>query len=66
MRPVLFKLLPTQKEIKKGHFHKWGTELLEARDGNHTFTVGIIEDESGKVHNVFPEYIRFIDKPLPN
>lgn len=44
-----------------GKFHMWGTDIVESNDGNVSYTVGIIETESGRVYNVHPEKIIFID-----
>ena len=46
-----------------GIFHQWGSEVWKCREsGFHTHTIGIIEDESGKVHQVDPKRIKFLDK----
>jgi len=47
----------------KGLFHEWGQEAVEAGEqGFGNFTVAIVEDESGQVHTVNPNDIKFLDK----
>lgn len=47
----------------KGIFHEFGTESV-AND-EHGFTnqtIAIVEDESGQVHTVNPNHVKFLDK----
>jgi hypothetical protein len=51
-----------EKSIFKGLFHEWGQEAVETNEqGFGNFTVGIVEDESGQVHTVNPNDIKFLD-----
>ena len=47
----------------KGLFHEWGNEAVEnSGDGFGNFTIAIVEDESGQVHTVNPNHVKFLDK----
>lgn len=47
----------------EGLFHEWGNEAEDGGEhGFGNFSVGIIEDESGQVHTVNPNHIKFTDK----
>lgn len=48
--------------VFSGLFHEWGKEIVEYTDSSETFTVGIIEDESGQIFTVNPNCIKFTDK----
>lgn len=48
-------------EDVNGLFHQWGTNIQEHENGAVQFTVGIIEDETGQIHEVIPNDVRFID-----
>jgi len=52
------------KDVKfKGLFHDWGQEAVDGGEtGFGNFTVAIVEDESGQVHTVNPNDIKFLDK----
>jgi hypothetical protein len=52
------------KDVKfKALFHEWGQEAVESNEqGFGNFTVAIVEDESGQVHTVNPNDIKFLDK----
>lgn len=44
-----------------GRFHCWGSNYEEFESGPGNFTVAVVEDqESGQVHLVHPEDIKFI------
>lgn len=44
-----------------GYFHQFGTDIVEDdAAGNVQFTTAIIEDTSGKLHNVNVEDIKFL------
>lgn len=59
MRSIKFRKAEQGKLID-GLFHEWGVVSTFENSPN---TVGIVEDESGKVHHVYPEFIQFTDKP---
>lgn len=63
MRPLKFKTISKEQPSRDGLFHQWGTEILEATDSVTQYSVGIVEDENGHIHNVYPEFIQFTDKP---
>lgn len=42
-----------------GLFHQWGVQSVEDREGNMNNTMAIVEDSSGKVHMVEPEFVQF-------
>lgn len=48
---------------RKGLFHEWGKSLFTKKDGTKVeITAGIVEeDETGEVHTVIPERIKFLD-----
>ncbi len=49
---------------KEGLFHGFFQNAIENNDGGvETFTEALIEIEDGSIVNVYPPYIRFIDKP---
>ena len=45
-----------------GEFHQWGSDYEEFETGPGNYTVGIVEDSDGKIHQPFPENIVFLDK----
>lgn len=45
-----------------GDFHQWGCDYEEFETGPGNYTVGIVEDSDGKIHQPFPENIVFLDK----
>ncbi len=54
------KMVPSEF---KGIFHEWGNEAVENNgDGFGNFTIAIVEDESGQVHTVNPNHVKFLDK----
>lgn len=54
------KVVPLEFE---GLFHDWGQEAIETNEqGFGNFTVAIIEDQSGQVHTVNPNHVKFLDK----
>ena len=57
-----FKYSETIKR-RKGAFHEWGKSLFPKDDGTKVeITVGIVEEEeTGEVHSVIPERIKFLD-----
>lgn len=68
-RPVEFttghaqtRIEAEQLEKHKGLFHQWGVESEEHETNFGVWTVGIIEDENGQVHNVPPHRIKFLDR----
>lgn len=61
-RPVEFKLDSTTNPLLKGRFIKWGSGVIEEHQGSFQYSVGIIEGEDGKVHEITPDYIKFTDK----
>ena len=44
-----------------GAFHGWGFGLEEGSNGFSSFSVGIIESNTGQVSTVLPDLIRFAD-----
>lgn len=48
--------------IKFGLFHQFGTDIEEYENGGHEMTVGIIEDQDGKIYMPRAGNIQF----LPN
>ena len=40
----------------QGYFHQWGLAIVEEKN----ITVGIVEDENGKIYRVVPEAIKFL------
>lgn len=57
-RRCFFKL-KKQNELQPGWFHKWGLGLVETEYTNTNYTAGIVEDDLGQVHLVYPEFITF-------
>ena len=50
-----------EKEFKNiGEFHQWGCAYEEFKAGPGNYTVAIVEDEDGDIHQVLPQNIRFI------
>jgi len=46
-----------------GLFHEWGNEAVEAGEtGFGNFTIGIVEDETGQIHTINPNHIKFTDR----
>jgi len=46
----------------KGLFHEFGQEAIESETGFGNYTIAIVEDESGQVHTVNPNHVKFLDK----
>jgi hypothetical protein len=53
-----FKIM-IRSNPKTAYFHQWATVLADGKE----FTVGIVEDSSGRIHRVLPESIRF-EQPI--
>lgn len=53
----------TEKETITGKFHQWGTTAAYTDDtgGYFPVSVGIVEDESGKIYLADPSSMIFID-----
>lgn len=43
-----------------GFFHKWGCAYEEFEAGPGNFTIGIIEDLNGVIHDVLPTNLKFV------
>lgn len=43
-----------------GTFHQWGQTYEEFEQGPGNSTMGIIEDDTGHVHLIYPEDITFL------
>lgn len=68
LRPVLFtvKVIENNKvthEISSepGFFHAWGQTYEEFENGAVQFTHGIVEDYTGKIFEVLPQNILFVN-----
>lgn len=47
---------------KSGYFHKWGTtSQSDERGGACSVSIGLVQDESGRMHVVAPHNITFVD-----
>lgn len=44
-----------------GFFHQWGSSFQEFENGPGNFTTAIVEDEAGKIHEVSPSYVVFLE-----
>lgn len=55
---------PGHYEARDGLFHQWGQELFEQSDGpSVSYTVGVVEMESGAVLTFPPGHIKFNEPP---
>lgn len=70
---IKFELRPCKVNNKKALFHKWSdkTRIVEPSPmiGGHQggvlkYTVGIIEDDDGKVSECIPSEIQFLDSKI--
>ena len=52
----------SNKNKLKGLFHQWGSEAFETSENMVQHTVGLVEDENGKIHGVDPGRIKFTDR----
>lgn len=57
----------TTKTVEKpvefeGLFHCWGSQVFEGSDNVATGTVAIVEDREGKVYEVDPPNVKFLDR----
>lgn len=72
MRKVKFKAIDYELSIKTGMgytqvegtglFHQWGTVSTEFDSGGVTDSVGLVEREDGRMFEVYPRNLQFIDK----
>lgn len=46
-----------------GTFHQWGINYEELSDGIGNYTVAIVELEGGRVVEVIPTRVQFLDPP---
>lgn len=72
-RKVLFKkFVPNEKHpngrfvieeefSNPGTFHQFGLSMEEDESGFTNYTIAIIEDESGNLHEVIPSNMKFVD-----
>lgn len=44
-----------------GFFHEWGLDSDDSQEGPASFSVGIVETDSGKILTALPQEIRFKD-----
>ena len=48
-------------EEMEGVFHQWGYAYEEFESGPGNYTVAIVEDNEGRIHEILPSKIIFID-----
>ena len=61
MRKCKFKL--SGKE-EFGYFHQFGIDCMESEDGNIQWTIAIIEDKNGRLHNISFSKVHFVPDDL--
>lgn len=63
MRKVLFSIYEEGKwsDNKEGEFHQWGSSFEVIDNQAVPFTYAIIEDVFGKVHEVAPNKVHFLN-----
>jgi hypothetical protein len=68
MRRVTFKDYDSVKKEwieGEGVFHQWGNSFTEFESGPGNFTFAIVEDDNGKIWEVTPRDLKFIDQFTP-
>jgi len=46
-----------------GQWHCWGSSFVEFESGPGNHSIGIVETEDGRAHEILPKKIRFTVKP---
>ena len=52
--------------IRDGLFHQWGINYEEFENGPANYSIALIEDLNGLVHEVLPENLKFINDEKQN
>jgi hypothetical protein len=48
--------------LTDGYFHQWGCAYEEFESGPGNYTIAIVEDMNGVIHDVLPTNLKFISE----
>jgi hypothetical protein len=48
-------------EDNEGYFHQWGCAYEEFESGPGNYSVALVEDGCGNIHEILPSKIKFLD-----
>lgn len=64
MRKVKFEAWDAKKKEwyrGEGYFHQWASSYEEFENGPGNYTIAIVEDPQGKVYEIMPHHLQFLD-----